>query len=541
VKPTKRVLALSLALVLLFALSACEWITKTVDDDVITTAAPAQETTAAPMENGAPAPMEPLQGGPMLYTFYGSEPWKMAISEESGDEYPVYPIGLIDRYGKPVSPAVYHNVEYIRDEAGERVIGLAAVKGREFTIYELDGKSRVLPVEGFNLEVCPGGRYALVDAADEGIFGGWDWENTLNVGLYDLKNDRWVMEPKEGQLLNYSRGGLVFGYQHDTANATGNETAQWAISLADESVTDLPLELGRIQDYYPETGWYGGIWSEKRGNDWTTGAYEARVYDRDLKVIPTLSGWSVDYKGFCGGQWCMVYNNNAFPDTTAWVNRAGELSGRRLAGWIGMDLGGPSYLIEDGRRVTLLDADLNEVVTAKAGEQLAALWPLGDSVRGDGYLLVDGKTGLVNAAYGRDAAPLQLPAEFRCWHNDGTDAVYSTQNGQLRALGLKQFFQKPQAGHRGGQPYARAIAACEDFVVVQTGVYYNPDEAGGSYDTFAVDWQGNRLEDCPLAPFFDAIGYRNAGEQGPYYHWVELDGQRGYINTQGEWLFIDES
>jgi len=56
-----------------------------------------------------------------------------------------------------------------------------------------------------------------------------------------------------------------------------------------------------------------------------------------------------------------------------------------------------------------------------------------------------------------------------------------------------------------------------------------------------VDWDGQPYADCPLSPFFGALTYHNAGDQGPHYYWVELEGQRGYINTAGDWLFIDNN
>lgn len=56
----------------------------------------------------------------------------------------------------------------------------------------------------------------------------------------------------------------------------------------------------------------------------------------------------------------------------------------------------------------------------------------------------------------------------------------------------------------------------------------------------AIDWAGKQI-DHPLLRFCDEnhLSYSNAGEQGPRYFWVEQDGKRGYINEQGEWLFVD--
>jgi len=523
----RTLLALLLALVLLLSLGACDWFTKITDDDDKTTAA----TTTADSKDVPPlsgSPMEPLQGGPMLYTFYGSKPYRTEISEYDGEEYPIYPIGLIDRDGKLVSPAVYHNADYIYDEAGQRVTGLAAVKGREITIYQLDGKSRVLPCEGWRIDVFPGGRYAVVYTADfTGQFGGNDYTDPLREGIYDLQKNKFAVEPKEGQMIQYAAGGLALGYQHDTPDATGDETAQWAFKCEDESIVELPFSLGRVQQYFPETGWFGAMWMQ--------GEWEQRVYDKDLNIIPALTGWSVDYMGFNGGEWCLLYNNSAFPDVTTWVNRKGELSDKRVKGIYPNDW--QCYLIESGGSTTLLDTDLNEVVKTRAGEELVALLAMGDSARSDGFALVDAD-GAIKAAYGLDAKPMQVPAAFRCWFNDATNGVYSSLGGQLRALDLAQFQPKAQAEDRDAEPYARAIAVSEGYVVVETGVHWY--DASVEYNTYAVDWDGEFVDDCPLQPFFGLLSWRTAGEQGPYYYWIETPSQRGYINTKGEWLFVDE-
>jgi len=97
---------------------------------------------------------------------------------------------------------------------------------------------------------------------------------------------------------------------------------------------------------------------------------------------------------------------------------------------------------------------------------------------------------------------------------------------------------------------AEAVLICDDYIVVYTSFeHVNPNEFNGLSDetfiehveTFAIDWDGNRISNCPLEPYFDSFGSMpiTAGEQGPNYFWVEHDGKRGYINTKGEWLFVD--
>jgi hypothetical protein len=505
-------------------------------------------TTAQPITldpGRTPAPMEPIQGGQMLYTFYGAEPYDHRLSEYDGQEYPVFPQGLINQEGKLVSAPAYHHVVYIYDEAGQRVIGLATVKEREITIYGLDGTSRVLPVEGYRVEVFPGGRYAIVHTAQGMTWdGGSSVGDPLEEGIFDLQENKFVVEPKAGQMIQYNAGGVALGYQYDSEDATGSETAQWAFKMINESpgwsIVELPLSLGRIQQYFPETGWFGGLWMERPGNQWTMHAYEQRVYDENLEVIPSLSGWSIDYEGFRGGQWCVIYNNNAFPDVSTWVDRNGELSERRDAALPGT--GWRCYLLEDG---TLLDGGLNEVVSPRDGESLLVLHAAGTGTD-QGFLHLNAD-GSIKAAYDLAGKPMQASEAFRCWQSfrydvieDGAYTLYAAKGGQWAVLDLSRFQPAPKQEHRDGVPYANPIVMCEDFIVIETGVHWY--EAGVKYDFFAIDWDGNKLDDCPLEPFFSLLSYQTAGEQGPNYFWIaQEDGKRGYINTRGEWLFVDEN
>jgi len=526
-KKMKKFLALSAVLALLLTLCACDWFSKIKDNDNTTLAPTSADTTTTDTDTppDSPSPMEPLQGGPMLYTFPGSGPYKTEISEYDGDEYPVYPLGLVNQGGKLVSPPVYHFVDYIYDEAKAQVIGLSAVKDREITIYELGGQSRVLPCEGYRIDVYPGGRYATIyTSQDFSWTGAESVSDPLREGIFDLQKNKFVVEPKVGQMIQYAAGGVALGYQYNSADATGNETAQWAFKCADESILELPLSMGRVQQYFPETGWFGSI----------TADYEQRVYDKDLKLIPSMTGWSVDFEGFRGGAWCMIYNNHAFPGVSTWVNRAGELSDKRVKGEIYTHFGWQCFLVDGDK---LFDADLNEIAAPKSGERLVKLWNMGGADSG-GFVLLD-SAGNIKAAYDLAAQPMKASARFACWFNDETDGVYASHNGQLFALDLTRFFPTPKPAHKGGIPYARAIAVCADYAVITTGVHWW--EAGAAYDTFAVDWQGKPMDDCPLQPFYALLDGRTAGEQGPLYYWVEQEGgQRGYINTSGEWLFIDE-
>lgn len=491
-----------------------------------TTAEPAGKTansTHADPDNPLKAAMEPLQGGGMLYTFAGAMPCGTALNEESGEEYPVYPIGLIDQSGKLVSPPVYENTQYIYDQAGLRVTGLVAQKEQAFTLYQLSGEAKTLSCQGYRIVVYPGGKYATVQTLDSQ--GG----SEVCDGLFDLANDRYVMEPKDGQLIQYRAGDVALGYQYKTKNLDNeNMAAQWAFRCADESVIDLPLSLGRVQEYYPETGWFGAMLLPE---------YRTQYYDKDLKLLTGLTGWSIYPEGFIGGAYCRLYNNNDFPGVETWANRQGEVADLQVEEAYIQNvaqcyIAGPYF----GNWSALYDANAQKIRKAGEGEHFAILWSE-QSRHLDSFLLLD-SAGKIAAAFDGYGKPFAKTGAFQSWHALDGAFVYALTDGDWRALNLKSLAPEPDAAGREG--HAIPLALNGDYAVVQTG--WAETSMFIADDIIAVDWQGKPYANCPLEPYFGSLkSYANAGEQGPGYFWVELGGKRGYVDTKGAWVFMDET
>jgi len=317
--------------------------------------------------------MEPLQGGPMLYAFKGKVPYGMAYDDEDGQEYPVYPLGLINQDGKLVTAPKYHRVDYFYDEGEQRIIGVAALRGQEITIYQLSGESRVLPCEGYRVKVCPGGRYMSVEAAKPKSMGAWSMLDPLKDGLFDIENNRYIIEPKVGQYISYEGRGVAQVRQYDSIDMQGEKIAERAVNCADGSTYE--------------------------GDDW-------RGFRQPMLPKPA----------------------------------------------------------EDQRK---------------------------------------------------------LPDLMKHFPKSAKPSDYGMPDDRAYA-------------------YAQAAVICDDYIIVCA--YFGIESLGSELvDSFAVDWNGKKIKNCPLEPYFDSLWWANAGEQGPNYYWIETPTQRGYINTSGNWLFIDET
>jgi len=486
--------------------------------------------------NRPKAIMEPLQGGPMLYAFPG----------KSEGMY-----GLINQDGEVVAEPQYdsfhsYGTQYVYSDAEKsRVIGLVA--GRRvgmpktgdgplytFTYYSLDGKAKALKCgEAVMIQISPGGRFALVSTKQ------YDYL-PQEQGLFDMEANAWVVKPKDGYWFNideyvYSDGAIMRKGTWD------NVTEQWYYDYETGERLPLPTDMGILSSYAPEVQWF--CFSE--GNPYYG---DCRWFDRSFNHLPQLDNCRQISRFI--GDYAFVYSAYAIGN---WVDREGNVIPNE-----------EKMSLEDGSREqgmfcwqtripTLLDPDLNPVFTGEPGDRIRSFdGPL------KGYVLLD-ENWQVKAscdAYGKplpvNEAPYVLRAGYRHLWFKLKDGIWRA-TPDLSAYRLHFWYYDD--GYEGDYLEAKVVEAFEDFILIcgwqnraekKQEVYVAPT-------LFAIDWDGNLYPDCPMEPFYDSakfvesewiIGHtyqwRTAGEQGPSYFWVEHNGQRGYIDTAGNWLFIDE-
>ena len=179
---------------------------------------------------------------------------------------------------------------------------------------------------------------------------------------------------------------------------------------------------------------------------------------------------------------------------------------------------------------TILGADRKPLYTAKPGEEIIRLYPVPYQLQLMGLVVQDAQGSIVKAV-DYNGKPMQAKSEAQFFSDKfllgGT--LYKLKDGKWTTLDLRQFL-KPDAEDYS----ATYMVVTEDWVIVVTSFFESIDEI------FAIDWTGKPYEDCPLMPFISGHFLHDAGEQGPNYYWVEKDGKRGYVNTKGEWLFIEQ-
>jgi len=471
--------------------------------------------------------MEPLQGGPMLYTFEGRNGM----------------LGLINQDGKLVAkPQFDFYSQYVYNDTEQtRVIGLIAARRNSdnfifYTYYNLDGTAKKLGCEGtwwHDFWALPGGRYAVVNSATSMI--------EFRYGLFDLEANAYIVEPEDGQWIDLSKNAFAVGQQ-----CTIFETGQ--------QIT-LPAGLGELQDYEPETQWFC---FQKDG--------VFRWYDASFKHLPQFDDWHIlPFKGKYAPMYIDYYSYSV---RTAWTDRDGsivlEKEGFALEnvwekGLYCFELysyNGGSHERNE-RTPTLLDPDLNPVFTGEPGDRL---WTFDGPIKG--YMLLD-KNLQVKASCDAYGKPLPVSDTAYILHTRYRYLCFTLKDGVWRAtpdLSAYRILLEQDYYHDGyvGSYYeAKIVDAYEDHVLIagwQNRALEKQTEVP-QRTIFAIDWEGSLYPDCPLEPFYDSIvidegeyppldpGYywRTAGEQGPNYFWVELGGQRGYIDTAGNWLFIAEN
>ena len=540
-KPYLRIVALLCACLLLTSLCACG--KAALKNSEATTAATAIAAAPPPatippsttaklvpyQHNNPPSVMEPVQGGPMLYEFRGSKPYKIEVSEEYGEEFPVYPIGLINQDGELVAAPQYESMEYERENG--YIVGVTAWKDGEAAYYTLDGKQQQQVPD----DEIIGGHLKIIPAAE------WDSETrAVCDSLFDTANNSDIFEQKDGQDLEWVGGNYVFGKQHRTSSSESKIMEQWYYNCKTGETKRFPGPIGMFQSYFPDVGWYEA---------WAEVGWDRRYYDSNLNRIPALDNWILH--AFRDGPYSIL-EFREFPDhfcvyTTTLVNRKAEFVGKRYSSEDGMSIGslGESCFLvkhEDDGILQLLDENLNIVCEPGENEKLRLFSVPAVGLFGQRVMLID-NAGNIKKIFDATGKELETAGFFHFWadHANG----YMIQNGKLHELDTKPFIPPPKTNEYGytGESFAEILMACREYLIVRTGVYF---EASGEYfEEFAIDWNGSRISNCPLEPYFDKDNkdrftrYANAGEQGPDYYWVEHKGKRGYINTKGEWLFAD--
>ena len=170
----------------------------------------------------------------------------------------------------------------------------------------------------------------------------------------------------------------------------------------------------------------------------------------------------------------------------------------------------------------------NIIYAPSEGERLEELRPLGSYAyrEPDAFLVLDagGNVTRIFASNGTSWQPSDGIYQNKM-HDESM--VFRLKDGKWQAIDFYSFNTPP--GYS-----ASALRANDDYIII---VFWE-SEGCTTDDVFAIDWDGNKIENSPLKPFFFYLGMYE--EQGDYY-WIEKDGRRGYINTSGAWLFIDST
>jgi len=456
-----------------------------------------ESTTLDP--NRPKAMMEPVQGGLMLYPFPGREEGCY---------------GLINQDGEVVAEPQFADTAYVHKAQG-RVIGLIACEksSRKYIHFDLQGNRRELNCGGYSLgwrDILADGRYMIVYTAIEDE---WDF-SPIRPGLFDIENDAWVIAPKEAQAIKAYKDRVLV----HAADST------YEYYLGDGSTRKLP---DHCEVYLEEAGWY-------RTDGWGDWKY----YDTDLKPLPQLDGCLIN-PGMDGDDvYFLVYTYWNGLDT-ALVDRSGKFIDTPYSS---LDSSGQCWMGRDGADENapeiLLDRNLKPIYTLKEGEEFILIAPLYGSVYpAERAHLVQNAKGEIVKAFDKYGKALQSNGSMQRF-----GAVYDHNHFTLENGSWSKSEGIPYENRPEGEDFAvYTLVTTEDYRVIWAGWEYEDESVPKKI--YAIDWDGNPLEDCPLAPFFKNLEnyFESAGEQGPNYYWVELDGKRGYVDAYGNWLFIRES
>ena len=498
---------------------------------VLTTSAAAERTTAKPASGSKKAVMEPKQGGLYYYTYTGRNS-KIGIIDQDGE---VIAEPQFDRhYGDPVS------------DASGRAVGLVMGKGNQYVICYFDGTVKQIKEKILYFgSVYQGGRYAEINPLNASSSG---------CGIYDLQEGKYVVEPKAGQSIGWNASGILFTEPYDE-----NER-QWIFNINDGSLRQAPEHIRGLWHHYPNMDWYETYLVSKN--------HEHRYYDSNFNELAiSLQGWKPSWNDTFEGEYETIGRDNE----AAFINRKGEIvrEGMYESAYAGYRRNFFTVTEKDGS-IVWLDGNLHELGRLKKGEGFVGVNGPGNPAG----LHIDAKGNVIRAigsnfeTLRNDAIYIAYEYSENIWEQ--SQVLYRIKDGRWTKLDLQQYLEK------GKYQSAHAVVQCQDFVVVcvqqpgsweklanqptvanmslstnskpqiapMTSYYIPPDVV----EIFAVDWNGKRIENCPFEPYYKGAAFYDANyvlpnvgwpyHGGPHYFWVEANGKRGYVNIEGEWVFI---
>ncbi len=442
-----------------------------------TTSLASTEEPSASAPNHPKAVMPPLQGGPMLYSFEASEPYKVEEVKDEDGSYTLilYYEGLVNQNGDVVVPPKYERTDYVyADDSKTCVIGLIARRDKSFTYYTLDGKSKKLACEGLSIEVFQGGKYAVVGLAEDGR------AQDYHDGLFDLEKNVYVVEPRAGQMIQsqYKDSGMVFGYDYGANGESEKTVAQWFFVCATEVKKEVPMTFGRLNNYH--------------------------MRDKVFETVENFVWFYYDQ------QWERVAKPKEPPEPQTDQSQYKLGNGEQFRTFSAfMRISRLGYNDSSDNLGTLvLDKNLTPKMLFDA----------------KGILVTGSETPLIGDFYANEDQ-----IDYYCKYVNGTWTVLKSSK-----------FWNPDSLHEiseGPRFRAAVFAACEDYLVLNGW-----NGKSGDAHTFAINWEGNPYNNCPLEKFFDKEGMNlrlTAGEQGPEYYWIDdSQGKRGYVDVRGNWLFV---
>lgn len=448
--------------------------------------------------NDPPSRMNPELSGPILYVFYSKNLREMP-SGFAGQS-----VGLINQDGELVAAPQY-DIDgwpyYYLDENGH-IEGFILSKGMNYYIYDLYGNCEKIAEKCYGVNMLRGGRYAILDLRQPAPFDpdgpppAWD-------GIYDLREKKYIFAPEEGQVASW------YGYNPDNLLLVKNAAGRWVF----DSLTGTMRQLAEDEADEP-LSWCGQFIGQP-------------------EIIEALDGWGCKYNAvdrpYGNKEYALI--NHWDTDELAFLSREGKIVDRGTY-TKGEDHGGFFEVTDQNGAVIWLDGSLRELGRLQKGEQRINLVYPGSW----NHIILDAAGNPIRGIdkYGQS---LQANGVYEQGHDVfDTTILYRLKDGKWTKLDLSRY------------GYATAGAVCEDFVVVCVRERDSMTSPSYLVDMFAVDWGGNKVDNCPLAPLFPKkypyVDYERMFDGGHGWrwennYWIENEELRGFVNIKGEWLFVD--
>ena len=439
----------------------------------------------------------PRQGGAMLFPFPAAQPFIYIENMQGSSMLPRYLQGLVNDLGEVITQPQYDHIQNITDSF-EHIYGVLAWRNEVVVHYDLYGNYTPFPFTARRITPTSNGRHWIVEGVNlesefPGLHFGFSLDDPLEqTGIWDVEAREFVFPPTDS--VSISGNGLFLIREYPSTSLVDDNIRTFYWCSYSDTKRDIIAGPWRVLSFCA----YNGLFFASRVID---GALVEKRLDWNMNAVTNITIQLPDLWNYTNGH----RYGNLFVGFTRPI-KLYHISGELLYS-----------ATSDKSFVNVRDTLTDTEYVALANVTERFIYELWNAYTGE---MVDMST---------------INGQFVFWDNN---IVF--ENGEQIRLDLVEIARAvlDDSYTPWIEDYRLTpVLSNKDFIIVRLNTC--EQFIGSRGRAFAIDWKGNAIEH-PSTQFFYNTWLNPIGATAQQFFWLEHEGQRGIINSQGRWVFVAE-